>query len=1247
MIQKTYTWFLIAAALSFSFGLWLNGSALQAPDIAQAAEKIELKIQETESELSAVFNNASFVLQAAENILPDDSIKKYFDKPYTFLIYTEDDSLIYWNNNRVLPYPSDIKFITERSVELYKIRGSEYLKIQQPYQLLVNGGRKNYSLVGMVPVYLRYPIQNAYLHDNFPLMPDDFSNYFTLSEKETDFAIKNKTGDVLTHIALAQREAYPIYPQVYWVFMFFIVSFIFVLAAAHVYAYQTFIKKDAPFRALIFFTSILFVLRLLSVLFDFPVVAKHLPMFHLLFGDNCFFWFRSVGDWLLEVGLLLWWSIFVHQSLSQYPQTMPSKKARYWWMAITYATVSFGIFGGQWLFNDLATQTELNFEFGDFANIDKYSVMTLLGLIAQFTAFFLLTHRLFTILHSLPFSRTQRLSVFSLFLAVVLLLNFWLNPSFENSSVLAFSAILYALLMYFFVRLRYGSLLWTNVWLMFFSIFITVNLEENARQNDMEMRQNFARKIALERDERMEKVFPKIENELIQDSYFKIYYSSVYIPVLSVLERISYRYLDSNFFGYYNYTINIFNRNGDLMGYSDQWRDYAEYQRILKSPYTSKTNSPYLYFYSNPDATFSYIGVLPIKEKDNLLGTIIVEFTPKNDNQQSSNIYIELLSLQKSRTEQTYKNFSYALYKNGYLVMNRGNDFSATFNNNLDENTLPTDSPQLIADKEQNYYLVYRATNGYVSVVTVPKEEFWKPISIFSYIYCIGIIILVLIVGVNQLIKRISNGWTLLEFHFEDSLRERIQRGIIIVSLTSFVAVALISVLYFQAEYSEYHQARLKRKVDNTVKTAAWQIKENPNALQGNSLIINLSDIQKIDINLYDLSGKLVTSSETAVFDRHLIGSQIHPLALHLLRDRQQEIIQTEKINDFEYLAAYVPLKDRNQRTIAYLYLPYDLAVDNVARLRDVADFLSALLNVYVIFLLIAGAVAFLIANTVTRPLLVIGDKLNQLQLGAKNEPIEWKNQDEIGELVRQYNRMIEALEESAQQLKRSQRETAWREMAKQVAHEIKNPLTPMKLNIQMLQRVVSSEPEKALKMTSRVANTLIEQIDNLARIASEFSNFAKMPAPENEVFNMIDLVVNVYNLFSEEQDMQLFVQLPDNKCPVYADKNQVLRVLNNLVKNAIQAIPAGKKGEISLILSVEDDKMVRLEVKDNGTGIPDERKPDIFVPNFTTKTSGSGIGLSMSKSIIELAHGRIFFHSQEGIGTSFFVELPLYVPEN
>ncbi len=313
-------------------------------------------------------------------------------------------------------------------------------------------------------------------------------------------------------------------------------------------------------------------------------------------------------------------------------------------------------------------------------------------------------------------------------------------------------------------------------------------------------------------------------------------------------------------------------------------------------------------------------------------------------------------------------------------------------------------------------------------------------------------------------------------------------------------------------------------------------------------------------------------------------------------------------------------------------------------------DYFSALLNVYVFLLLAALAVAVAVGNSITRPLQTIGLKLQGLQLGH-NEPLEWSGQDEIGELVAAYNRMIAEVEKSAERLRRSEREGAWQEMARQVAHEIKNPLTPMKLSVQHLMRAYQSDPEQAAPLVHRVGHTLLEQIDALTRIAGEFSHFARLPEPELAWLDWRDNVQATVDLFQagqERSDVALKTDMPAEPVWVYADRNQLTRVLNNLLKNALQAIPETRAGLIRIQLSLsEEGKKALLMVQDNGQGIPTEIQGKVFSPNFTTRSSGMGLGLAICKNMVEASGGSIWFETTAGEGTAFWVALPSTTPPN
>ena len=266
---------------------------------------------------------------------------------------------------------------------------------------------------------------------------------------------------------------------------------------------------------------------------------------------------------------------------------------------------------------------------------------------------------------------------------------------------------------------------------------------------------------------------------------------------------------------------------------------------------------------------------------------------------------------------------------------------------------------------------------------------------------------------------------------------------------------------------------------------------------------------------------------------------------------------------------------------------------------------------------------------------------MSKVGLGKRNDKINWKGDDEIGSLISNYNTMVSKLEESAEMLAKKERDSAWREMAKQVAHEIKNPLTPMKLSIQYLEKAIKRNPAEAEFITKKMSATMLEQIENLTGIADAFGNFAKMPQTSNGKVELNMVVEAVHNLFRKREDMDINLAVPIDTVYVFADKNQLIRILNNLVKNATESIPDSRKGEIFVTLITKSNKAI-IEVKDNGIGITEEQQKKIFQPKFTTKDSGSGLGLAIAANMMDSMNGRIYFESTPDVSTSFFMELDL-----
>ncbi|MBA7582007.1 Adaptive-response sensory-kinase SasA [subsurface metagenome] len=418
-------------------------------------------------------------------------------------------------------------------------------------------------------------------------------------------------------------------------------------------------------------------------------------------------------------------------------------------------------------------------------------------------------------------------------------------------------------------------------------------------------------------------------------------------------------------------------------------------------------------------------------------------------------------------------------------------------------------------------------------------------------------------------------------------------------------------------------------------------------------LVIGLTGILGLRFGFTPFNYLVILVFIMGVFSTVLLISTIHnkemenrkvvAVSLGTERDPVAEFVHNEAIGNLRYMSGYMPFTNYENKLLAYLNLPY-FSRENVLA-GEISNLVVGIVNFSVVLILLIMGLAVFISTRITNPLRMIQKEFSKIELGKETKPIHYEGNDEIGSLVSEYNRMVKELTRSVEMLAKSERESAWREMAKQIAHEIKNPLTPMKLSIQQLQRAWDDKSPKWEEYLNKFSNNLIEQIEHLSSIASEFSNFAEIPKSKGEVVNVITKIRKSVELFSNKGNIDFKIDLNgNNKVFIYFDKEKMVQVFSNLINNAIQSIPDDRKGEITISLDIIDEKVL-VKIADNGSGIPKKIGDKLFEPNFTTKTSGMGLGLAIVKNIMEDAGGRIWYETEIGTGSTFVVEMPLYIP--
>ncbi|MDN3491676.1 sensor histidine kinase [Winogradskyella bathintestinalis] len=468
----------------------------------------------------------------------------------------------------------------------------------------------------------------------------------------------------------------------------------------------------------------------------------------------------------------------------------------------------------------------------------------------------------------------------------------------------------------------------------------------------------------------------------------------------------------------------------------------------------------------------------------------------------------------------------------------------------------------------------------------------------------------------------------------------------ILLVLVASVLIAAVTIYQYREEAKDYHKERLERKeiaikehIDFILngRENTYEVTTENIPLIFKDKIFEIDAIHNLQINLYDLEGQLLKSSKRTI-QKDPLDSCLDAEILNTLSNTLEHryVVKNKEAGE-TFQSSYTYITDDKFKNLAILNLPY-LENDDFLN-KELKEFLTRLAYAYLVLILVAIIFAYLISKFITKSLRTISDKMNETRLEKRNKKIQIESSsEEIETLVNSYNSMIDELEASAVVLATNEREQAWREMAKQVAHEIKNPLTPMRLTVQSFQRKFNPNDENINQKVNEYSNTLIQQIDTMSSIASAFSNFAKMPAQKNENLNVVHIVKLALDIFNE--DYIVFHSEAEEIIAKF-DRTQLIRVVTNLVKNGIQAIPEDVNHPKIEVCVFSEAENVIITIEDNGSGIAEDTKEKIFEPKFTTKSSGMGLGLGMVKNIVETYNGSITFTSQLGKGTIFTVSIP------
>ncbi|SIQ45977.1 Histidine kinase-, DNA gyrase B-, and HSP90-like ATPase [Pontibacter lucknowensis] len=709
-----------------------------------------------------------------------------------------------------------------------------------------------------------------------------------------------------------------------------------------------------------------------------------------------------------------------------------------------------------------------------------------------------------------------------------------------------------------------------------------------------------------------------------------------YVDAYFIKRKISRQFLP-DYFDKYEANILLFDSQGRTLESADTTAATLEELRQKYAVPQNRTEYDNLYLVNDPARphTRFYLKLIEVPLGTQLYGTIVLQLSLKE--LLPNSLVPELLAGQQHQQPFRADILSYGIYEKGRLTYSEGEfDYATNFDRSeLERSELYRQG----ATEEGFHHLGVKTDYGPTVIITTSKYGAREVLSNFSFLFlyftgCL-IVLAVLYILLNR--ERLRD----FQPNFSTKIQLFLNFGILLpLMLVSIVTASLVTGSYKKDLLSSYEK-KGEAIQDHLSRPTTLEVLPDRNRLLRR--VASIAALSEADVSLYDRNGRLLVTSQPLIFESGLLSKLVNPHAFAAISERQAlRVLLDEQAGNLSFNALYLPLRPDNdpEKLIGFIGIPF---FDSERQLDlKLIELITTTMNIFTVMFIVFIILTFFASRALTVPLRMLAEKLKHTSLTGKNEMLAYEGADEIGMLVNEYNRMLLTLEQNKVELAMREKEAAWREMARQVAHEIKNPLTPMKLSLQYLQKAIAEKNPNTEQMINKISHTLITQINILSDIATSFSNFTSMPEPKAELMDLGAALHKAADLHTNPASVRTKLRTPEEPVMVMADEALMVRTFNNLLLNAIQAVPADRKPVIKIDLKVDGNNMALVSIADNGSGIPAEIRHKVFIPNFSTKYTGSGIGLAVAKKGIENAGGRIWFVTEEGEGTTFYISLPL-----
>lgn len=1122
------------------------------------------------------------------------------------------NNLVFWSDNAL-----DISSLLSVST----IPNDALLKLNSAYCISATVHVDSFRIVSLIKIKDNYDIDdNRYITSDFASgFRMDSRVVLEYSDRPDTYPIYGEKGQYLFSLS---KNGHAIFraEYAYLSAFFYVVGFILFFVLFYLLDYLFGVKMHKMrylLPAIFVFGSV----TSLCLYFNIPDMLCGTDIFSPIYYGS--------GQYMASLGHLLILSAFLFtlMMIFYYKVTIrienPKSSQRIIWLTSIQLLSGLFFLIIFWMFNDLLLNSGFELALYRVENISIYSIVAYFVIMGWFVSFAMLRDKCIILIKDSY--RWQQLLLYDFLFLLVFAGVFFLLDQLAYCKVLIGFFVLCVtidMVRYSVKRtIRFGHLVimvfvYTNfiVWYTFDQIQSIIQVKYAVIADNIVLgdEPNF--------DVYTHKLLEDVEMALLKDNNVRLYLEN---QKASSHDRMM-RYLNKYYFSdsWENYDLKIF--VSDTVSLTGHKYD-KQIQKGSLVPYTAS-------FYRNQmnHNSFDYVGILDYQLNN---GEVVRLFIALFKKKGVSNYGYQDLLFESESNKLSFA-LSVAKYVDGNRVYNSGNYL---FPEQLNFDRVGLTGEVLYANGYVQYVYPY-PDNTYVIVCEEHPSIIWAYVLFLTYLFTIYLFV---ILAFYIYWYRIHHRKTL-----SSTLLSQIQEFFLTFAVVSLGVVFAISLAFIYNQYKEIQKSQQMDKSRYITNALEVYFKQNnvenvTASVDLNFFILDLSNLFKTDIHVYNTNGELIATSRPYIFSKGFISKLMNPTVY--FQSATKEVVLSEYIGSLKYLTSYTEIKNSDNNTIGYLSVPLFFSSHELS--KQLYSFLAIFINIYFFFLLLAALVSVFVSRSLSRPIKTIERKLKAIKLGKRNEKIEYtltSENDEIATLINQYNLMVDELFESAQLLALSERESAWREMARQIAHEIKNPLTPMKLTIQQLQRTKKMDQQAFDDYFGRATKTLVEQIDNLSFIATEFSNFARIPVAHLIKVDIADKLLSVVELFKhnyEEVDIVYLTTL--EQVHILADTDQMTQLFNNLIRNAIQSIPSTQKGRVEVELD-RDEEFVIISISDNGCGISDDVSPKLFTPNFTTKSSGMGLGLSIVKNIIAMSQGEITFKTQVNMGTTFYVKFPL-----